>query len=44
MSTTPDKGMNTYPMESIMFFIFNTFAKMLKTFYLLLHYGVWSVD
>ncbi len=27
-STVPDKGMNTYAMESFKFFIFNKFAKM----------------
>ncbi len=31
-------------MEVFTFFIFNTFAKMLKNSFLLYHYGVWSVD
>ncbi len=28
MSTVPDKGMNTYAMESFKVFIFNKFAKI----------------
>ncbi len=43
-STVPDKGMNTYAMESFKFLMFNKLAKMLKTCLLLYHYGVWSVD
>ncbi len=44
ISTVPDKGMNTYAIESFKCFIFNKFAKMLKSCFLLYHYGVWSVD
>ncbi len=43
-STVPDKGMNTYAMESFKFLMFNKLAKTLKTCLLLYHYGVWSVD
>ncbi len=34
-SVVPQKGMNTYAMESLKFFIFNKFAKMLKNFFAL---------
>ncbi len=38
--TVVDKGMITYAMESFKFLIFDTFAKMLKTIFLLCYYGV----
>ncbi len=36
--------MNTYAIESLHFCVFNTFAKRLKTSFLLCHYDVWNVD
>ncbi len=43
-SSVPEKGMNTYAMESFQFFISNKFAKLLQTCFVLCHYGVWSVN
>ncbi len=41
MPTVPNKGMNTYAMESFKFLIFNKFTKMLKPFFLnIIGYGV----